>query len=183
MVFEGEADGREVAEGLVRSAEIVLHQPLGQIAIEGHGISSHISEVYEFILEGTVEPFVDGIVFGGFDSRPVMLKLELLAGGLKVPVELRAIIGLYIFDFRSSKYATFQSLVDEYPYALIKLKGRRALRWSSSGDTIDRTESTLIPSQDENWAVSMDMVMKDRSASSNPDYVHIFDQIIDSLTF
>jgi len=96
---------------------------------------------------------------------------------------LQNIITVAVADFRSSKYSTFQSWVDERPYDLIEFKGRRALRGFTSGDTVNRMEMALIPSQDESWAVSIDMVMKDKSASSNPDYVRIFNQIIDSLTF
>jgi hypothetical protein len=107
------------------------------------------------------------------DSDSVELKIA----------SLQNIITVSVFDFRSSKYATYQSWIYEYPYALIEFKGRRALRWSTSGDTINRTENALIPSQDESWALSIDMAMKDKSAPSNPDYVRIFNQIIDSLTF
>jgi hypothetical protein len=91
-----------------------------------------------------------------------------------------------VFDFHSSpsKYASsFQSWVNEYPYALIKFKGRRALRWYASGVNISRTEDALIPSQDEGWAIFIHMVMNDKDAPSNPHYVRIFDRIIDSLNF
>src|SRR5262249_38486179 len=62
------------------------------------GVSRHIAEADEFILEGAVEPFVDCVVFWCFDPRPVMLKPELLTGGFKVAVELTPIVSLHVLD-------------------------------------------------------------------------------------
>ena len=99
MIFECEADGRQVAQSLVGSGEVVFHQPLSQVAVEDNGISGHVTEADELILKGTVESFVDRIVLGGFDPRPVVLKVQLLTGGFKMPVEFTAIVSLNILDF------------------------------------------------------------------------------------
>jgi hypothetical protein len=98
VVFEGEADGGEVAEGLVGSPKIVLHEPFGEVKVEGHGISGHIAKADEFILKGTVESFIDRIVLGRFDPRPVVLKAQLLAGDFKVAVEFGAIVSLNVLN-------------------------------------------------------------------------------------
>ena len=98
MVFEGEADGGQVAQCLMGSGEVVFHQPLGQVAVEDYGVSRHVSETDKFILEGAVESFVDRIVLGGFDPRPVVLKVQLLASDFKVAVEFGAIVSLNILD-------------------------------------------------------------------------------------
>jgi hypothetical protein len=85
--------------------------------------------------------------------------------------------------FRTPKYATFQTWVNEYPYALINFKGRRALRWYYSGIGANRSEEALIPSKDESWVIMIHMAMHDKDAPSNPTYVRIFDQMINSLAF
>jgi hypothetical protein len=82
----------------MRSTEIVLHEPFSQVAVEDYGVSRHVSETDKFILECTIESFVDRIVLGGFDPRPVVLKVQLLAGGFKVPVEFGAIVSLDVLD-------------------------------------------------------------------------------------
>jgi hypothetical protein len=88
---------------------------------------------------------------------------------------LQNTITISILDFRSST-ATFQNWVNERPYALIKFEDRRALRWSTND-----IEQFLVPSNDEDWAVAIDMVKSDSCASSN--CVSIFDQMIHSLSF
>lgn len=100
-----------------------------------------------------------------------------------VIASLQNTITISVFDFRSSAYATFQSWVDERPYALIELKGRRVLRWYTSGVNISRTEVALIPSKDEDWAVFIHLAMHNKNAPSNSNYVRIFDQMVASLNF
>lgn len=98
MIFESEVDGWQVSQGLVRPAEVVLNEPLGQVPIEGHRIVRHLPHGQEFVLECAVEPFIDSVVLGRLDPRPVVLKTERLTGRVEVPVELAAIVGLDIFD-------------------------------------------------------------------------------------
>jgi hypothetical protein len=96
-------------------------------------------------------------------------------------ISMQNIITVSVIDFRSAA-GTFQAWVNERPYALIELKGRRALRWYTKGSNINRTEKVLIPSKEKAWAVFIDMAMNDKDAS-NSNYIRIFDQMIDSLNF
>jgi len=98
VIFEREADRGQVAQGLMGPSEVVLHQPLGQVVVEDRGISRHVSEADEFVLQRPVKSLVDRIVLGRFDPGPVMLKVELLAGCLKVEVELGSIVSLNILN-------------------------------------------------------------------------------------
>lgn len=52
----------------------------------------------ELVLERAVEALVDPVVLGHLGPRPVMLKAERLARRIEMPVELTAIVGLYVLD-------------------------------------------------------------------------------------
>lgn len=98
MVFEGEANGRQIIQGLVRSSEVVFNEPLGQVAIKNKGVRRHVAQRNKLVLQRPVESLVDRVVRGSFDSGPVMLKPQILAGCLKVPVEFRSIVSLNILN-------------------------------------------------------------------------------------
>jgi hypothetical protein len=71
--------------------------------VEDRGISRHVSEADEFVLQRPVESLVDRIVLGRFDPGPVMFKVEMLARCLEVPVELGSIVSLNILVLPSSR--------------------------------------------------------------------------------
>ena len=82
----------------MRSVEVVLHKPVSEFGIEAGAISGEITKVNELLTEGTVESFIDRIVLGRFDPRPVVLKVQLLAGDFKVAVEFGAIVSLNVLN-------------------------------------------------------------------------------------
>jgi hypothetical protein len=98
VIFEREADRGQVSQSLVGSPEVILHQPLGQVAVENHGLGRHIAEADELVLQRPVEPLVERMVLGCFDPGPAMRRAESLAGYLKVAVELRSVISLNILN-------------------------------------------------------------------------------------
>ncbi len=94
MVLEAEANWRQVIQGLMRSAEVVFDEPFGQPPVELNSVRQHVAQTEKLILERAVEPFIDRIVLGGLGPRPVMLKVQSLAGVFEMPVKLAAVVSL-----------------------------------------------------------------------------------------
>ncbi len=99
MVFENEVDGWQISQRLVRSHEVVFDEPLSQIPVEQCGICCHVAKAQKLILEGSVEPFVHGIVLGRLGAGPVVLKMKRGTGFVEMPMELAAIVSLDVLDF------------------------------------------------------------------------------------
>lgn len=82
----------------MRSLEIVLNEPFGQPVIKYRGVSDHVTQGKELILEGTIEPLIDCIVLWCFGPGPVVGEVKGLAGGIEMPMKLTPIVSLNIFD-------------------------------------------------------------------------------------
>lgn len=83
---------RLVLQGLMRSFEVVLNEPLGHFFVEYFGVGMEVSQINEFFLQSPVKALVVGVVFGSLDSGIILLNLELLAGRLKTFFKLAAVV-------------------------------------------------------------------------------------------
>lgn len=103
MIFETEIDRRQISQGLVGPSEIVFDKPFSKGTVKLESVLGHVTQTDKLVLQGTVEPLVDRVVFGSFNSRPVMLQVESLAGFIEMPVKFAAIISLDIFNLSVKK--------------------------------------------------------------------------------
>jgi hypothetical protein len=83
----------------VRPAKVVFDEPLCQTPVELRGIGRHLAKTQELIVEGPVEPLVQGVVLRPLHARPVMHETEILTGSLEVFVEFASVVSLDILDF------------------------------------------------------------------------------------
>ncbi len=89
-----------VAKGLMGTLEIVFDQPLGHLSIEGIAVGTHVAQLEKFPLDGAIEPFVHGIVFGRSRTRMVMRQRKFCSCLPEIFCKLAAIVRLEILDLR-----------------------------------------------------------------------------------
>jgi hypothetical protein len=97
-------------------------------------------------------------------------------------------ITVSILVFRPLSSPTFQDWVNERPDAIFRFHDKEALRWGTEGipaptkeSKFYRTEHLIVPSANEDFAVAIDMVIKEES--SYFESLQTFNQIMNTLTF
>ena len=76
----------------MRPVEVVFNEPFGEIPVKNLRVGAKIAQLYEFFLQGAVEPLVVGIVVGRADSRIVLLDSKLEASLFEELLKLGAVV-------------------------------------------------------------------------------------------
>lgn len=61
-------DRYRIAKGLVGSFEVVLDEPLGDLAVKDGTVRGEVPELQELAVERPIEPFIEGVVGGGLEA-------------------------------------------------------------------------------------------------------------------
>lgn len=96
-------DRGHVVQRLVRSPEVVLYQPLGQMGIEPLAVQGQIAQLDELFPEGAVKSLIHRIVSRGPRSGEVMREMEQICRIPKVLGKLGSIVSLNVFDLSGKK--------------------------------------------------------------------------------
>ena len=65
-------DRYRIAKGLVGTFEVVFDKPVSELAIENIAVRCHVPQGNELILEGAVEPLIEGIVGGSLGTGEIL---------------------------------------------------------------------------------------------------------------
>lgn len=87
-----------VAQGFMRTPEIVFDQPVGHVAIKLFNLMSVVSKFDELVLKRLIETLADGIVLGSPGAAPVVRQFQFVAGSFKIFVKFRSVISLDVFN-------------------------------------------------------------------------------------
>ena len=82
----------------MRAIEVVLHEPLGEISVKECCVGGHVSQLDILFLQGSVEPFADGIVFWGMYSAVILGNAQLVTGLLEFTLEFSPIVVADVLD-------------------------------------------------------------------------------------